>query len=206
MKQFLKFIFDIVTANWKVVLVGGLAVLCILLGIKSCNQENEIKRLSDNYYAMCEVANSYHTKMGRLATQTRNQVLTINELNAQYSDAKDMIKDLNLKIKNLEQYQHGTVTVYEHDTVELHDTIFNNTVAKTGSYSDDCFYLDFIVTNDNAIFDADINVPIDIFITTQKDGKWYKFWTWPRKKVTTTTAVSKCNTAKIEINSCTISK
>lgn len=202
----LELILTFIKKYWKEILIVGTIILLFILFQKVSALKEENSRLSSNYYAMCDSAKVYKTKSGKLATQTKNMELTVKELEALYGDAKSEIKDLNIKIKKLEQFQRGVVEKEIHDTITLHDTLIDNTLYKTGVFCEPCTELTFTVSNESASFDLISKDNIDILISIQKEGKWYQFWKWPRKKDYVTTAVSSCPNTTVTINSCKIKK
>lgn len=199
-------IIEFIKKYWKPIVA---VVLALVIGIQ-CSSIKELKkenkRINTNFYAMCDTATAYKTKSGKLATQTKNMEVTYNELVAVYCDAKKEIKDLNIKIKNLESYQKGLVEKEIHDTIMLHDTVIDNTLFKTGVYSDGCTDLTFSVSNNFSTFDLSSHDNIDILISIEKEGKWYQFWKWPRNKNYVTTATSACQNTRVTINSCKLKK
>ena len=197
-------IWEFIKKNWKEVLIIVLGLLFFIQCSNIHGLKSETKRLSDNYYAMCDSASLWKTKSGALATKTQNMEVTIDELNALYGDAKDKIKELNIKIKDLESYQHGVIEKYIHDTITLHDTVVNGGIRKSGTYTDGCVTLDFMIGDSTMSFDMVTKDAIDILIASEKQGSWWKFWTWPRKRIYTTTATSQCPNTKVIINSCKI--
>lgn len=204
MINILTIIWEFLKKNWKSVLS---ILVCVLLFVQTSrvhSLKHENKRLENNYYAMCDSASEWKTKSDRLATKTKNMELTIDELNALYGDATDKIKDLNIKIKNLEEYQHGVIEKYIHDTITLHDTIINNIAKRSGTYTDGCVSLTFEIGENNMVFDMVQTDAIDILIASEKQGSWWKFWTWPRKRIYTTTATSTCPNTKVVVNTCKI--
>ena len=199
-------IWEFIKKNWKGILIIILGLLFFIQCSDIRGLKTETKRLSNNYYAMCDSASMWKTKTGALVTQTRNMEVTIDELNALYDGAKDRIKELNIKIKDLESYQKGVITKTIHDTITLHDTVINNKLYKTGIYSDGCLTVDFEINNDTAAFALNSNDEIDIFISYDKVGKWWQFWLWPREKVWHTTAVSSCPNTSVKVNTFTVKK
>ena len=202
----MKTIIDILKRFWKpiIMVVMGLVIISQCSHIFTLNEDNA--RLENNYYAMCDTASKWKTKSGQLATKTKNMEVTIKELNALYAGATEEIKDLNIKIKNLEAYQKGVITKTIHDTIRLHDTIVDDHVYRTGTYKDGCVEMLFTITDTDALFDMMETDVIVVYITREKVGKWWKFWTWPRKEIYTTTATSTCPNTEVIINTCTIKK
>ena len=203
---FFKFIWEFVKKNWKEVLIISLGLMFFIQCSNLRGMKSENKRLTNNFYAQCDSADVWKTKSGVLATKTKNMEVTIDELQALYGDAKDRIKDLNIKIKDLESYQHGTITKHIHDTVILRDTVVDSGTYTTGTYMDGCVTANFMIDDSTMVFDMVANDTIDILISSKKQGSWWKFWTFPRPRVYTTTASSHCPNTKVIINSCKITK
>ena len=203
---FFKFIWEFVKKNWKGVLIISLSLMLIVQCSNLRGMKSENKRLTNNFYAQCDSADVWKTKSGTLASKTKNMEVTIDELQALYGDSRDKIKDLNIKIKDLESYQHGTITKHIHDTVILRDTIMNKGIYKSGTYMDGCVTCDFLVSDSVMVFDFMARDTIDIFISAEKQGSWWKFWTFPRPRVYTTTASSHCPNTTVMINSYKITK
>lgn len=203
---FFKFFGKFVKKNWKEVLVISLGLMFFIQCSDLIELKSENKRLTNNFYAQCDSADVWKTKSGALASKTKNMEVAIDELQALYGDAKDRIKDLNIKIKDLESYQHGTITKHIHDTVILRDTIINKGIYKSGAYTDGCVTANFMIDDSTMVFDMISNDTIDIFISTEKQGQWWKFWTFPRPRVYTTTTSSHCPNTKVAIKSLKIIK
>ena len=203
---FFKFIWEFVKKNWKEVLIISLSLIFLIQCSNLRGMKHENKRLTNNFYAQCDSADVWKTKSGALASKTKNMEVTIDELRVLYGDAKDRIKDLNIKIKDLESYQHGTITKHIHDTVILRDTIMNKGIYKSGTYTDGCVTANFMIGDSIMVFDMVANDTIDIFISAEKQGSWWKFWTFPRPRVYTTTATSQCPNTTFMINFCKINK
>ena len=104
------------------------------------------------------------------------------ELNAMVSNLDSKLKDANLKAKSLTAYQHATITKELHDTIMLHDTVVSGVSAKRGSYHINCVDLTFLVSQDTAIFGYTSYDTVDVYISTEKEGKWWQIWKFPRKK------------------------
>jgi len=155
---------------------------------------------------MCDTADVWRTRSGKLASKTCNLQLTINELNAMVSNLDSKLKDANLKAKSLTAYQHATITKELHDTIMLHDTVVSGVSAKRGSYHINCVDLTFLVSQDTAIFGYTSHDTVDVYISTEKEGKWWQIWKFPRKKNTVTTAISSCPDTRVTVKSVFIKK
>lgn len=199
-------ILEIIRKYWKelLLIIAALIVFFFAHNNKVLKEENE--RITSNYYAVCDSANTFKTKNGLLATKTKDLEVTIDELNARYGDAEKMIKDLKVRVKHLESYQKGVVEKLVHDTITLHDTVVNNAVMKAGSYSVACTDIDVLINNDTLDFKLQTRDEIDILVSIEKEGKWWQFWKFPRKKNYVTTATSTCPDTKVTVNSCKIKK
>ena len=199
-------VLEIIKKYWKelLIIIAALFIAFLMQSNKALKEDNQ--RLSTNYYAMCDSAKEFKTKNGYYAAKTSNMEVTIDELCAKYSDAQETIKDLNIKIRKLEQYQKGIIEKTIHDTITLHDTVVNNVAMKSGNYSVNCTDIDFLLNNDILDFKLQTKDEIDILISIEKEGKWWQFWKFPRKKNYVTTATSKCPDTKVTVNSCKIKK
>ena len=202
----MKRVIDILKRFWKpiIMMLMGLAIISQCSRISYLNEENT--RLETNFEAVCDSAKVWKTKSGQLVTQTKNMEVTIQELEMLYGDTKDKIKDLKIKIKNLETYQKGVITKTIHDTVTLRDTVLDNHIYKTGMMSDGCVNLTFTLLDTAMVIDLNETDVIDVFIVKSKEGRGWKFWMWPRKTIYTTTATSTCPNTEVIINTCTIKK
>lgn len=191
---------------WRPIVVTILSIVAIM----QCRQVKHIQRdnirLQDNYYAICDTADVWRTKSGKLASKTCNLQLTINELNAMVSNLDSKLKDANLKAKSLTAYQHATITKELHDTIIMHDTVVYGFTAKRGSYHINCVDLTFLVSQDTAIFGYTSHDTVDVYISTEKEGKWWQIWKFPRKKNAVTTAISTCPDTKVTVKSVFIKK
>ena len=191
---------------WRPIIVTILSIVVIM----QCSHVKHIQRdnirLQDNYYAMCDTADVWRTKSGKLASKTCNLQLTINELNAMVANLDIKLKDANLKAKSLNAYQHATIVKELHDTIMLHDTVVSGVTAKRGSYHINCVDLTFLVSQDTAIFGYTSYDTVDVYISTEKVGKWWQIWKFPRKKNTVTTAISSCPDTRVKVKSTFIKK
>ena len=197
---------DMIKRFWKPItmMLMGLAIISQCSRISYLKEENT--RLETNFNAVCDSTKVWKTKSGQLATQTKNMEVTIRELEMLYGGTKDEIKDLKVKIKNLETYQRGVITKTIHDTLLLRDTVLDNHIYKTGMMSDGCVNLTFTLRDTTMVIDLNETDVIDVFVTKTKEGGWWKFWMWPRKTIYTTTATSTCPNTEVIINTCTIKK
>ena len=202
----MKRVIDILKWFWKpiIMILMGLVIISQCSHISYLNEENT--RLETNFEAAYDSVKVWKTKSGQLATQTKNMEVTIQELEMLYGGTKDAMKDLKVKIKNLETYQKGVITKTIHDTITLHDTVLDNHIYKTGMMSDGCVDLTFTLRDTTMVIDLNETDVIDVFIVKTKEGRWWKFWMWPRKTIYTTTATSTCPNTEVIINTCTIKK
>ena len=202
----MKRVIDILKWFWKpiIMILMGLVIISQCSHISYLNEENT--RLETNFEAVCDSAKVWKTKSGQLVTQTKNMEVTIQELDMLYGDTKDKIKDLKIKIKNLETYQKGVITKTILDTVTLRDTVLDNHIYKTGMMSDGCVNLTFTLRDTTMVIDLNETDVIDVFIVKSKEGRWWKFWMWPRKTIYTSTATSACPNTEVIINTFTVKK
>lgn len=197
---------DMIKRFWKpiIMLLMGLVIISQCSHISYLNEENT--RLETNFEVACDSVKVWKTKSGQLATKTKNMEVTIRELEMLYGGTKDKIKDLKIKIKNLETYQRGVITKTIRDTITLHDTVIDTHIYKTGMMSDGCVNLTFTLRDTTMVVDLNQTDVIDVFIVKTKECKWWKFWMWPRKTIYTTTATSTCPNTGVIVNTCTIKK
>ena len=197
---------DMIKRFWKpiIMMLMGLAIISQCSHISHLNEENT--RLETNFEAVCDSTKVWKTKSGQLATQTKNMAVTIQELEMLYGGTKDEIKDLKIKIKNLETYQRGVITKTIHDTITLRDTVLDNHIYKTGTMSDECVNLTFTLRDTTMVVDLNETDVIDVFVVKTKEGRWWKFWLWPRKTIYSTTATSTCPNTEVIVNTCTVKK
>ena len=102
---------------WRPFVVTILSIVVIMQCSQVKHTQRDNIRLQDNYYAMCDTADVWRTRSGKLASKTCNLQLTINELNAMVSNLDSKLKDANLNAKSLTAYQHATITKELHDTI-----------------------------------------------------------------------------------------
>ena len=202
----MKKMIDMIKRFWKpiIMILMGLAIISQCSHISYLNEENT--RLETNFEAVCDSTKVWKTKSGQLVNQTKNMEVTIRELEMLYGGAKNEVQDLKIKIKNLETYQRGVITKIIHDTITLRDTVLDDHIYKTGMMSDGCVNLTFTLQDTTMVIDLNETDVIDVFIVKTKEGRWWKFWMWPRKTIYTTTATSTCPNTEVIINTCTIKK
>ena len=199
-------VINVIKRFWKpiIMVLMGLVIISQCSRISYLNKENT--RLETNFEAAYDSTKAWKTKSGQLATQTKNMEVTIRELEMLYGGTKDEIKDLKIKIKNLETYQRGVITKTIHDTITLRDTVLDNRIYKTGMMSDGCVNLTFTLRDTTMVVDLTETDVIDVFVVKSKEGRCWKFWMWPRKTIYSTTATSTCPNTEVIINTCTIKK
>ena len=197
---------DMIKRFWKPIIMTlmGLAIISQCSHISYLNDENT--RLETNFEAVYDSAKVWKTKSGQLATQTKNMEVTIQELEMLCGGTKDAMKDLKVKIKNLETYQREVITKTIRDTITLRDTVLDNHIYKTGTMSDGCVDLIFTLRDTTMVVDLNETDVIDVFVVKTKEGRGWKFWMWPRKTIYTTTATSTCPNTEVIINTFTIKK
>ena len=202
----MKQVIDMIKRFWKpiIMILMGLVIISQCSHISYLNEENT--RLETNFEAVCDSTKVWKTKSGQLVNQTKNMEVTIRELEMLYGGAKNEVQDLKIKIKNLETYQKGVITKTIHDTITLRDTVLDDHIYKTGMMSDGCVNLTFTLRDTTMVIDLNETDVIDVFIVKTKEGRWWKFWMWPRKTIYTTTATSTCPNTEVIINTCTIKK
>ena len=202
----MKQVIDMIKRFWKpiIMILMGLVIISQCSHISYLNEENT--RLETNFEAVCDSTKVWKTKSGQLVNQTKNMEVTIRELEMLYGGAKNEVQDLKIKIKNLETYQKGVITKTIHDTITLRDTVLDDRIYKTGMMSDGCVNLTFTLRDTTMVIDLNETDVIDVFIVKTKEGRWWKFWMWPRKTIYTTTATSTCPNTEVIINTCTIKK
>ena len=202
----MKKMIDTIKRFWKPItmMLMGLVIISQCSHISYLNDENT--RLETNFESVYDSAKVWKTKSGQLATKTKNMEVTIQELEMLYGGTKDAMKDLKIKIKNLETYQREVITKTIHDTITLRDTVLDNHIYKTGAISDGCVDLIFTLRDTTMVVDLNETDVIDVFIVKTKEGRWWKFWMWPRKTIYTTTATSTCPNTEVIINTCTVKK
>ena len=199
-------VINMIKRFWKpiIMILMGSVIISQCSHISYLNEENT--RLETNFEAVRDSTKVWKTKSGQLVTQTKNMEVTIQELEMLYGGTKDEIKDLKIKIKNLKTYQRGVITKTIHDTLTLHDTVLDDHIYKTGVMRDGCVNLTFTLLDTTMVVDLNQTDVIDVFVAKSKEGRGWKFWTWPRKTIYTTTATSTCPNTEVIINTCTVKK
>ena len=87
----------------------------------------EVERLRANNEALSESVLLYRTRLGSSAASVGALRLTISELRAQHEDALAKIRELRIRLRNVESYARSvTATTYR-------DTLILNTIDSTNS-------------------------------------------------------------------------
>lgn len=100
-----------------------------VIGIATYTQflRREVERLRTNNEALTESVLIYRTRLGSSAASVGALRLTISELRAQHKDALAEIRELRIRLRNVESYARSvTATTYR-------DTLILNTIDSTNS-------------------------------------------------------------------------
>lgn len=106
--------------------LAAIVLLCLAFGasVKSCqNARRECVRLAGNQQALLEEATYYRTQEGHSAAQVERLLLTNEELEKHRTDLTKTVKELNLKIKNLQSASTTTTETRYVIQTELRDSI-----------------------------------------------------------------------------------
>jgi len=118
-------------ASIKQYLIIILAVIFILLLGTSIvlintnkNQKQEIERLSSNQDVLNDSVTFYRSKSGKLVANVDELVYSVKELKKYNKENADLIKDLGLKFKQVQNVINTGIVTVVRDTVPLRDSIF----------------------------------------------------------------------------------
>lgn len=100
-----------------------------VIGIATYTQflRREVERLRTNNEALTESVLIYRTRLGSSAASVGALRLTISELRAQHEDALAEIRELRIRLHNVESYARSVTTTTYRDTLIL------NTIDSTNS-------------------------------------------------------------------------
>ena len=117
-------------ASIKQYLIIILAVIFILLLGTSIvlininkNQKQEIERLSSNQDVLNDSVTFYRSKSGKLVANVDELVYSMKELKKYNKENADLIKDLGLKFKQVQNVINTGIVTVVRDTVPLRDSI-----------------------------------------------------------------------------------
>ena len=117
-------------ASIKQYLIIILAVIFILLLGTSIvlininkNQKQEIERLSSNQDVLNDSVTFYRSKSGKLVANVDELVYSVKELKKYNKENADLIKDLGLKFKQVQNVINTGIVTVVRDTVPLRDSI-----------------------------------------------------------------------------------
>jgi len=117
-------------ASIKQYLIIILAVIFILLLGTSIvlintnkNQKQEIERLSSNQDVLNDSVTFYRSKSGKLVANVDELVYSVKELKKYNKENADLIKDLGLKFKQVQNVINTGIVTIVRDTVPLRDSI-----------------------------------------------------------------------------------
>ena len=113
--------------NYLNILLAVLIVIMLFLTgyliNKVIEQKAEIDRLDNNQTVLNDSVRHYKTKSGLQAVSVQQLEYTIKDLTRFRQQDKDLIKDLNLKLKQVQSIQTNVTEVKVHDTIPMRDTV-----------------------------------------------------------------------------------
>ena len=129
----------------------------------------EMQRMENNYLAAIEQMREENKDNMRVLE------LKVSEINQQYPEIKKQLKDMDIKLKNVETIQNVNTVTTTHVNTILRDSTVNDTiVAKIASYKDKWTDFRLTVINDSAL--AKIQTKDSLFIVLNKVPR--NIWQW----------------------------
>lgn len=157
--------------KWLIILI--IAVLLILTGLYFGAKiwRAEMQRMENNYLATVQQLRSENKDNMRVLQ------LSVAEVRRQYPEIKQQLKDMDIKLKNVETVQNiNTVTTNSVNTVLRDSTINDTIVAKISTYKDK--WIDFKLININDSIKTTIITRDSLFIALSKVRR--NLWQWLR--------------------------
>jgi hypothetical protein len=149
------------------------AIIALLIGLGvyfgAKLWRGEMKRMENNYLAAVEQLRSDNKDNMRVLE------LKVGEIKQQYPEIKQQLKDMDIKLKNVETIQNVNTTTTNHVNTVLRDSTINDTiVARIASYKDK--WLDFKLININDSIRTTIISKDSLFIVLNKVRR--NLWQW----------------------------
>lgn len=156
-----------------VLFIISLGTTAVLINITK-NQKEEISRLSSNQSALNDSVIFYKTKSGRDAASVSELIYSVNELKKYERENVALIKDLGLKINQVQNIVNTGIVTVVRDTIPLRDSIFiNNDTIKCFNKADDYLKLTGCIPKNSN------NVNIDLQMTdTISSVAHYNYKKW----------------------------
>lgn len=144
----------------KAQIVKILATLCLVMGLtiyfgyKYTTKLKSSLKTAENNFTQSQSENiQYRAKNGLLVNESKTYVLTIDKLKEIREEQERTIKDLKLKLKNVQSMQTiSTRTEYIVQTI-VRDSIIRDTVAQCFDYRTEWMRISGCVRNDLASLD-----------------------------------------------------
>ena len=144
----------------KAQIVKILATLCLMMGLtiyfgyKYTTKLKSSLKTAENNFTQSQSENiQYRAKNGLLVNESKTYVLTIDKLKEIREEQERTIKDLKLKLKNVQSMQTiSTRTEYIVQTI-VRDSIIRDTVAQCFDYRTEWMKISGCVRNDLASLD-----------------------------------------------------
>lgn len=139
----------------KIIFILIVCVSCLGLSqFYTCKYTTKLKsslKTAENNFTQSQSENiQYRAKNGLLVNESKTYVLTINELKELRTEQERTIKDLKLKLKNVQSMQTiSTKTEYIVQTI-VRDSIIRDTVAQCFDYETEWMKISGCVRNDLA--------------------------------------------------------
>ena len=150
-----------------VIIIALLIGLGIYFGAKLWR--SEMKRMENNYLAMLQqIRNDNKDNMRVLE-------LKVGEIKQQYPEIQKQLKDMDIKLKNVETIQNVNTTTTNHVNTVLRDSTINDTiVAKIANYKDK--WIDFKLINIQDSIRTTIVTRDSLFIVLNKVRRSFGEW------------------------------
>jgi hypothetical protein len=150
-----------------VVIILALIGLGLYFGAKLWR--GEMKRMENTYLAALEQLRGENKENMRVLQ------LSVGEVKQQYPEIKQQLKDMDIKLKNVETVQNVNSVTTNHVNTVLRDSTINDTiVAKIASYKDK--WIDFKLINIKDSIRTTIVTKDSIFIALSKVRR--NLWQW----------------------------
>lgn len=158
-----------------------LVIFLFILGISLCvaidsniNKAKEIERLSSNQDTLNEEIGGYLSRSGDYVKTVKQLTYSIEEMKKFRKEDMKVIKDLGLKLKQVESLVKLGLETKIHDTIPIRDTVILGDTVKCFKKFDEYIKLIGCINNDSVNLDITHNDTI-INVAHWTYKKWFIF-------------------------------
>ena len=132
MEQIIYIILKCIKKYWKQILIGLLVLLLLLICDKYNTAKKDNSRLKGNQTALIKDLAVQRLKDSTIVAEKNAIILTKEEFKNLYNDKVKELKELGIKLKDVQSYSQTHTQTTTHFTTTLYDTVvFTNSLTDT---------------------------------------------------------------------------